>query len=141
MKGHSTSILLNILILDSLDTLQNKCMLMIFVDSKYFKINSIERFSYLDPKYTWSSKWKWVIRDSPPDNLWARGAFIGGGRVYMQKQHSQLWYSSWNWSCCGLTSIIFIVLSTVSLQFQDQFVPISLRPLLRTVAAYVRATV
>ena len=53
---------------------------------------------------------------------WAR-AFIGGGRSYMQKQHSQLWQSSWNWSCSGLSSVI--VLSTVNLQFQGRFVPIS----------------
>ena len=35
----------------------------------------------------------------------------------------------------GLTSIILIVLSTVNLQFQGQFVPISLRPVLGIVAA------
>ena len=39
-----------------------------------------------------------------------------------------------------MTSIILIVLSTVSLQFQGWFVPISLRPVLRIVAAYVMAT-
>ena len=36
----------------------------------------------------------------------------------------------------GLTSIILIVWGTVNLQFQDLFVPISLRPVLRIVAAY-----
>ena len=41
----------------------------------------------------------------------------------------------------GLTSIIWIVLDTVSVQFQGPFVPISLRPVLRIVAAYVRTTV
>ena len=41
----------------------------------------------------------------------------------------------------GLTSIILIVLSTVNLQFQGRFVPASLRPALRIVAAYVMATV
>ena len=40
----------------------------------------------------------------------------------------------------GLTSVILIVLSTVSLQFQGQFVPVSLRPILRAVASYVMAT-
>ena len=35
---------------------------------------------------------------------------------------------------------ILIVLSTGSLQFQGLFVPISLRPNLRTVAAYIMAT-
>ena len=34
----------------------------------------------------------------------------------MQKRHSQLWQSSWNWSCGGLTSVILIVLGTVNLQ-------------------------
>ena len=36
---------------------------------------------------------------------------------------------------------IWIVLSTVSLQLQGRFVPISLRPILGIVAAYVMATV
>ena len=42
---------------------------------------------------------------------------------------------------CGLTSIVLIILSTINLQFQDWFVPISLRPILRIVAVYVTATV
>ena len=37
----------------------------------------------------------------------------------------------------GLTSIIFVILDTVNLQFQGCFVPISLRPVLEIVAAYV----
>ena len=41
----------------------------------------------------------------------------------------------------GLTSVILIVLSTVNLQFQGRFVPISLRSVLGIVAAYVMATV
>ena len=41
----------------------------------------------------------------------------------------------------GLTSIILIVLDTVSVQFQGPFVPISLKPVLRIVAGYIRATV
>ena len=57
------------------------------------------------------------------------------------RNNSQLWRSSWNWSCGGLTSIILIVLSTVNLQFQGQFAPISLSPILRIVAAYVMVTV
>ena len=40
---------------------------------------------------------------------------------------------------CGLTSIIVGVLGTVNHQFQGLFVPILLRPVLRTVAAYVTA--
>ena len=38
------------------------------------------------------------------------------------------------------SSIILIVLSIVDLQFQGRFVPVSLRPVLRIVAAYVMAT-
>ena len=57
----------------------------------------------------------------------------GGG--YMQKQHSQLWQSA-------LTVILkLIVFSTVSLQFPDRFVTISLRAVPRIVAAYVMAVV
>ena len=40
----------------------------------------------------------------------------------------------------GLISVILIVLSTINLQLQGQFVPISLSPVLRIVAAYVMAT-
>ena len=40
-----------------------------------------------------------------------------------------------------LTSVIVIVLDTVDLQFQGPFVPISLRPVLGIVAAYVVAAV
>ena len=41
----------------------------------------------------------------------------------------------------SLASVILIVLGTVNLQFQGRFVPISLRPVLRIVAAYVLAKV
>ena len=41
----------------------------------------------------------------------------------------------------GLTSVILIVLGTVNLQFQVQLVSISLKPILRTVAAGVMGTV
>ena len=41
----------------------------------------------------------------------------------------------------GLISVILVVLGTVNLQFQGHFVPISLRPVLGIVAAYVMATV
>ena len=40
-----------------------------------------------------------------------------------------------------LTSVILIVISTVSLQFQGQFVTVSLRSILGTVAAYAMAIV
>ena len=41
----------------------------------------------------------------------------------------------------GLTSIILVVLGTINLQFQGPFVPISLCPTLRIVAARVLGTV
>ena len=65
-----------------------------------------------------------VSKGRHPPNPWAR-AFIGRGRGYRQRQHTQLWQSPWNWSCGGLISIFLIVLSTINLQFQGQFVPIS----------------
>ena len=40
-----------------------------------------------------------------------------------------------------MISIILIVSSTVNLQFQGLFVPISLRPVLGNVAAYIMATI
>ena len=43
--------------------------------------------------------------------------------------------SSWNWSCSGSDRVILTVFSTVSFQFQGWFVLISLRPVLRIVAA------
>lgn len=39
-----------------------------------------------------------------------------------------------------MTRILLIVLIRVNLEFQGQFVPISLRPVFRIVAAYVMAT-
>ena len=41
----------------------------------------------------------------------------------------------------GLTGIILVFLGTVNLQFQHPFVPITLQPVLRTVAAHVLGTV
>ena len=40
----------------------------------------------------------------------------------------------------GLTRVILLVLDAVNLQFQGQFVSISLRPILGIVAAYVMAS-
>ena len=61
----------------------------------------------------------------------------GGGS--MQKQHSQLWQGYWNGSCSSLSSVVLVVFSKVSLHFQGRFVPITLRPVLKTVAPYVIA--
>jgi len=41
----------------------------------------------------------------------------------------------------GLTSVVLVVLGTVNLQYQGQFLSISLRPNFRIVAAYFMATV
>ena len=80
----------------------------------------------------------------PPHPLityqWARALYRQRERA-MCRNSNQLCQSSWNWSCGGLISVILIVLSTVNLQFQSQFVSISLRPVLGIVAAYVMATV
>ena len=75
----------------------------------------------------------------PADNQWAR-AFIDGGRGYVETAQSAL-IVILKLVLGGMISVILIVLSTVSLQFQGQFVPISLRPVLGVVAAYVMATV
>ena len=37
----------------------------------------------------------------------------------------------------GLTSVMLVVSGAVNLQFRGPFLPVSLRPILRTVAAYV----
>ena len=57
----------------------------------------------------------------------------GGG--YVQKQHSQLWQSS---VVCLASSWLF---SVVNLQFQGHFVPMSSRPVLGIVAAYIMTIV
>ena len=76
----------------------------------------------------------------PPDNRGAR-AFIGGGKgLHVETVQSAL-TAILKSVIGGLTSILLIVLSTVNLQFKGQFVPISLRPVLGIVAAYVMATV
>ena len=41
----------------------------------------------------------------------------------------------------GLTSVVLVVLGTVNLQVQGLFISVSLRPILKIVAAYVMATV
>ena len=82
-----------------------------------------------------------VQRPTPrPDNQGAR-AFIDRGRgLHVETAQSALTVIL-NLVISGLTSVILIVLGTVNLQFQVRFVPISLRPILGIVAAYVTATV
>ena len=79
--------------------------------------------------------------DSPPpppptDNQRAR-AFTDRGRGLHAETAESALTVIFKWSGSGLNSFILIVFSTVNLQFQGQFVPISLRPILRIVAAYV----
>ena len=74
------------------------------------------------------------------DNQGAR-AFIDGGRWLHVKTAQSALTVILKLVIGGLTSIILIVLRRVSLQFQGQFVPIPLRPVLGTVVAYVMATV
>ena len=62
--------------------------------------------------------------NSPPDYEWAR-AITGGGRgLHVEKAQSALRVIL-KLVIGGLTSIIFIVLSTVTLQLQGWFVSIS----------------
>ena len=76
-----------------------------------------------------------------PDNQWS-GAFTDRGRrLHTEKTWLALKVILEISHLCGLTSIILVVLCTVHLQLQSQFFPISLRPALRIVAAYVMATV
>ena len=58
----------------------------------------------------------------------------------MQEQHSQLTIT-FKLVITGLTSLFLVALSTVNLQFQGPFVPISLWSVLRIMAAYVLGTV
>ena len=62
------------------------------------------------------------------------------GRGYVQKQHSQLTVT-FKLVTTGLTSLILVALSTVNLRFQGPFAPISLRSVLRIMAASVLSTV
>ena len=75
----------------------------------------------------------------PPDNQRAR-AFIGKERVLHAETAQAALTVIEKLVIGGLTSTILIVLGTVNLQFPGRFVPISLRPILGIVAAYVMAT-
>ena len=79
--------------------------------------------------------------DSPPPhptgNQWGKRFYRQKrGEGYMQKQQPALTVI-FQLVTSGLTSIILTVLGTVNLQFQGPFVPISLRQILRIVAASV----
>ena len=73
------------------------------------------------------------------DNQWARAFIDGGTGLHVETAQSSL-TGILKLVIGGLTNVILIVLGTVNLQFQGWFVSISLRPILRIVAAYVMAT-
>ena len=74
------------------------------------------------------------------DNEWAR-AFIDGGKGVHAETAQAAPTGILTLVSGRLTGVVLIVLSTVRLQFQGRFVPISLRPALGIVATYVVATV
>ena len=82
-----------------------------------------------------------VQRPTPPspDNQGAR-AFIDRGRELHAETIQSALTVILKLVIGGLTSVISIVSGIVNLQFQGQFVSISLRPILGIVAAYVVAT-
>ena len=92
-------------------------------------------------------RWTHVPKNQlPPVDQGARhfkGEFqecTGRKKKLCTEQHIQLQQSSCNWSYGGLISVTWIVSNTVNLQFQGQFVPISLKPVLGIVqggVAYV----
>ena len=76
----------------------------------------------------------------PTDNQWAKSFY--GQREGAPCRNSTVSSDSHFEIVFGrLASVTVIVLSTVNLQFHGQFVPVSLRPILRIVAAHVTATV
>ena len=92
----------------------------------------------LDAGNWWGEGGGWVDSCSKANSLsqWA-STFTGEWRGNMR---SQPWVIL-KLVSGTLTSVILIILSIMSLQFQGPLVPISLRPVLRTVEAYVMATV
>ena len=78
-----------------------------------------------------------LISTTPP----TKAFFIGRGRGLHAETAQSVLTVIWRLVISGLTSVILIVLSAVSLQFQGQLVLISSRPVLRIVAAPVTDTV
>ena len=75
-----------------------------------------------------------VQKPTPPN--WQ----LGGAKSFIDRRRGP-YLSSDSHLQIGLTSIILIVLGTANLQFQGPLVPISLSPVLRTVATCVVGTV
>jgi len=76
----------------------------------------------------------------PNDNQWAKN-FYGQREGAPCRNSTVSSDSHFEIVFGGLASVILIVLSIVNLQFHGQFVPVSLRPVLRIVASHVTATV
>lgn len=77
---------------------------------------------------TWEEEWS-IWRLSPSlDNHWQEiilqnfHRWREGVTCYKQKQHSQLWQSSWNWSCGGLISSHVDFLFKIELVFSSRLV-------------------
>ena len=82
-----------------------------------------------------------IQRPTPPtDNQGARAFIDGGWGLHAERTQSAL-TGILKLAIGGMISVVLIVLSAVSLQFQGWFVPIALRTVLGIVAAYVMATV
>ena len=98
----------------------------------------------------WGGYWTPVQRPVPPtptpqthtqtDSQWAVAGIHPGMGLNAETAHSGLMVIL-KLAIGGLTSIILIVSRMVNFQFQDQFAPTSLRPVLGTVAADVMTTV
>ena len=73
--------------------------------------------------------------DSPTDNQRTR-AFTNKGRGLHTETAQSALTVILNLVISGLTSVILIIWGTVNLQLRGQFVPVSVRPVLRTVAVY-----
>ena len=91
--------------------------------------------------------WGWRVADTCPKSNFApapdSGSFyrqsIGGGRgLHAETAQSSLTVI-FTLVISGLTSITLVVLGSVNLQFRGALVPISLRPILGTVAAEVQS--
>ena len=73
-------------------------------------------------------------------NQWGKGFYRQKEEASCRKQNSFLTVI-FKLIIGGLTSVILVVLGTVNLQFQGLFVPISLRPVLKIVAACIMGMV
>lgn len=99
--------------------------------------------SILDAGHWWVGQGTPVQRPSPllqPVGNWARASVGRWRELWTSTVQSALTVIS-KLVLSGLTSVTVIVLSTINLQYQGQFVPNFLRQILRIVADYVMAIV